>query len=357
MNSRKILNILFLLAFLTSLVGGNTSAVRAGAPLPGVKDKPEKPVRLTQADRDAAAARAAEAGFTLETAATANMAMAGDAPRYFSHPNYANSPLPSNVVADWNAIAQEILQPTPMPGMPMTMGGISMSAAFVYLAYTQAAIYDALVAIEGGYQPYAFVAVPDPTASREAAVATAAYTVLKHYLPLEPTLDGIYLDALAAIPDGAAKTAGITIGLEAANAIIALRLNDGVMDLTETYTVLPPGPGIWEPTMLPDGTIIPPVDPWMATLQPFLRATPELYRPVAPPALDDPAYVADLNEVRDYGWSCKRPTHRRADRGSQFLGDQYGHPDQRRLSPTCSDPQLEPARHGSLDGDGQYDRH
>jgi FtsP/CotA-like multicopper oxidase with cupredoxin domain len=50
--------------------------------------------RVTQADREAAAARAAADGLTLPTAETAAMAMAGEAPHYFSVANYANSQLP-----------------------------------------------------------------------------------------------------------------------------------------------------------------------------------------------------------------------------------------------------------------------
>jgi hypothetical protein len=49
---------------------------------------------VSHADRLAAAKRATEAGFVMETMATAAMAMPGTAPRYFSHPNYANSPYP-----------------------------------------------------------------------------------------------------------------------------------------------------------------------------------------------------------------------------------------------------------------------
>lgn len=300
---RKVLNIIVLIMVATSLMFGWTGQALAqkDQPLPDKKVKDKEP-KITQADREAAAARAADAGLELPTLGAAAMAMPamGDAPHYFSVPNYANSPLPGNAVAEWNAITQQILQPMPMPGMPMTMSGISMSTAFVYLGYVQAAIYDALVAIEGGYAPYAYsAAAPDPTASREAAVATAAYTVLQHYLPdLAPTNQ--YQDALATVVDGPAKDAGIAIGQAAADAIIALRSGDGLLD-PDVYTVLPPGPGIWEPTVMPDGTVVPPVDPWMATLKPFLRATPEQYRPAPPPALDDPAYLADLAEVRDYG--------------------------------------------------------
>jgi hypothetical protein len=219
----------------------------------------------------------------------------------FSHPNDASSPLSGNIVSEWNAIAQEVLQPTPMPGMPMPMA--SMSASFVYLAYTQIAVYDALLAIEGGYKPYAYTApAPNPQASREAAVATAAYTVLKHFFPLDHTLDGKYIDSMATIPNGQAKLDGIAIGTAAANAIIALRAGD-ILAGDGGYTVPPPGPGVWQPTlMMPDGvTPAAPVDPWMANLKPFLRADPAQYDPGPPPALDDPQYLADLAEVKDVG--------------------------------------------------------
>lgn len=50
--------------------------------------------KITPADRKAAAKRAADSGFQLPQMGEAQMATPGAAPRYFSHPNYANSPLP-----------------------------------------------------------------------------------------------------------------------------------------------------------------------------------------------------------------------------------------------------------------------
>ncbi len=61
------------------------------------------------------------------------------------------------------------------------------------------------------------------TAAREAAVATAAFKILSHYLPLDTTLPIKYAESLAAIPDGAEKEAGIVIGEQAADEIILLR--------------------------------------------------------------------------------------------------------------------------------------
>jgi FtsP/CotA-like multicopper oxidase with cupredoxin domain len=297
MKQQRKIRILSWILWVSLLVWGAGPAI--GAPnnlAPGQEKK------ITQADRQAAADRAAASGLVLETMGTANMAMPGAAPHYFSHPNYANSPLPGNVVSEWNAIAQEILQPTPMPGMPMPMGGTSMSAAFVYLSYVQGAVYNALVAIEGGYTPYHSTLTADLNASRDAAVAAAAYGVLKNYFPGDATLDGKYNAVLAAIPDSASKTDGIAVGQAAAAEIIALRAGD-VLSGNGGYTLPDPGPGVWEPTaLMPDGvTPMPPMDPWMAVLKPFLRSGAADLRPVAPPALDDPQYLLDLAEVREIG--------------------------------------------------------
>ncbi|MDO9086612.1 MAG: multicopper oxidase domain-containing protein [Anaerolineaceae bacterium] len=331
MSKNKILNVFILFTLIFSLFMSGNSQVQAQTvnPPDGIV-RPEKQEKITQEDRQAAADRASEGGFSLEASVTMDapmsMDMDGDVPRYFSHPNYANSPLPGNIVSDWNAIAQDVLQP-PMAGM--SMGDISMATAFVYLSYTQAAVYNALIAIEGGYYAYdgnpTFVTfipmlvgggtdaavggeisttnfITDSTAAREAAVATAAYKVLIHYLPGNMVLPVKYAESLATIPDGPEKTLGISIGDQAAAEIIALRENDGLL-APDTYTPPAPGPGVWEPTMLlMDGvTFAPPVDPWMAQLKPFLRDTPDQYRPVPPPALDSPEYAADLNEVKEIG--------------------------------------------------------
>jgi len=61
-----------------------------------VKEKQDK--KIDQADRDAAAARVLQDGalnpLMMVDAQAAAIAAPGEAPRYFSHPNYANSPLP-----------------------------------------------------------------------------------------------------------------------------------------------------------------------------------------------------------------------------------------------------------------------
>ena len=79
------------------------------------------------------------------------------------------------------------------------------------------------------------------TASKQAAVATAAYTVLSDIVaavpdavsfPNRPSLTSLqlhlqYAASLAAIPNGQSKTDGIAAGNAAANAMIAARQGDG----------------------------------------------------------------------------------------------------------------------------------
>ena len=59
-------------------------------------------------------------------------------------------------------------------------------------------MYDAVVAIEGGFEPYLIVPGVPPGASPEAAAASAAYGVLVSYFPAQkPALDAAYAATLA----------------------------------------------------------------------------------------------------------------------------------------------------------------
>src|SRR5512138_928356 len=101
---------------------------------------------------------------------------------------------------NWNTIAQRVT---------VQVAKQFPQQAMVYLSYVQAAVYNAVVAIEGRYEPYKTNLAPRPGASIDAAVAAAAYTVLTHYFPAQQAaLEADYAAALAAIPDGAAKDAG-----------------------------------------------------------------------------------------------------------------------------------------------------
>ena len=66
-----------------------------------------------------------------------------------------------------------------------TASGLAAPEGFVIFANVDIAVYDSLMAIRGGYQPFAVdVEAPDG-ASAEAAVAAAARDTLVHYLPAQ----------------------------------------------------------------------------------------------------------------------------------------------------------------------------
>jgi hypothetical protein len=199
----------------------------------------------------------------------------------------ASTPASPGSFITWNGIARRAA---------IQVAGQTTAHAMTSIAFTQAAVYDAVVAIQGGYQPYQVRLAQLPDASIDAAVATAAHHVLVHYFPTQQAaLDADYATALAAVPDGAAKTAGIMVGQTTANGLIARRQGDG-MEADIGFTMPAPGPGVWQ---LPQGQN--PMTPWASKLRPFLLQSPDQFRPDAPATLTSRAWAADFNEVKLIG--------------------------------------------------------
>ena len=164
-------------------------------------------------------------------------------------------------------------------------------------AMVHGAIYDAVNAIAGTpYQPYLGAPHASGVESLEAAVATAAYHVLRALFPEQATrLRAQYGDALAALPEDRSTQGGIAVGSQAAAAMLEARQDDGAFG-SETWTV---GtlPGQWRPT--------PPFfgfgGAWVGQVKPFTIPDPALFRTSGPPALPSGAYADDLNEVQLLG--------------------------------------------------------
>ena len=127
---------------------------------------------------------------------------------------------------------------------------LSPAEGHTIFAYVAIAVYDSVMAVKGGYEPFAVDVDAPGGASAEAAVAAAAHRILVHYLPAQAAtiVDPAYTASLATIPDGQAKTDGIATGEEVAARLIALRADDGFR-APVTYTPPnPPIPGVWIPT-------------------------------------------------------------------------------------------------------------
>jgi hypothetical protein len=192
------------------------------------------------------------------------------------------------VITDWNAIATTTL-----------LGDTTKVApeVILYMGFVQAAVYDAVVGVEGRYKPYRFHArVPGGTSAQAAAVA-AAHKILVTYSPYgQATLDAAYAASLARLPDGKAKTHGIAFGTRAADNLISLRANDG-RNAPILFTQ-PPAPGVWRPT---PPAFAPMLVPWLGFVTPLLVHSPTQFAPPAPPKLTSARYTRDFNEVKTLG--------------------------------------------------------
>ena len=199
----------------------------------------------------------------------------------------AQASSPGRAVADWSLIAQNAIV-----GVARKFPG----EAAVYMGIVHAAIYDVVVAIEGGYRPYAITPTVPPNTSVDAAVAAAVHRVLVGRFPDQLfNLDTTYLAYLEGIPDGEAKTHGIAVGEEVGLGMLLLRANDG-LDRTVPYVQPTPGPGVYEPTApaTPVGARLPHVTP-------LALQSASQFRPNGPPALTSGEYARDFNEVNAFG--------------------------------------------------------
>ena len=168
----------------------------------------------------------------------------------------------------------------------------------VISAYVGIAVYDSVMAIEGGYEPFAVDVEGPGGASPEAAVVAAAHAVLVHYIPEQQAtiLDPAYVESLATIPDGQAKDDGVATGEEVADRLIDQRADDGFRVNVEYVPPDPPVPGVWIPTQP-----APPIGTYLPAMRPFSLRTPSQFRPNGPPRLSSRRWARDYNEVKEIG--------------------------------------------------------
>jgi hypothetical protein len=187
------------------------------------------------------------------------------------------TPAQANVVTEWNTLAMQCIS---RPGL-----GILLDIAIV-----QAAVHDAIQAIEHKYEPYFAKPPASGEESRAAAAAAAARRVLGTVCPpaAQPALD------TALEPYVAGNDPGLAIGYAA---------GDALLTKLRPTPVLPPfvggtGPGEWRPT--PPGNA-PMVFLYFATTEPFVMTSPSQFRPGPPPALSNNKYQREYDEVKKYG--------------------------------------------------------
>ncbi|MEA3000754.1 MAG: hypothetical protein QOK17_2587 [Sphingomonadales bacterium] len=198
----------------------------------------------------------------------------------------AAQPARADTVADWWDYAMKI-------GSPLTAASQTPDQA---RAVTRAslAMFEALDAIDRRYESYLGVPAGDPSASQDAAAATAAYTVLVQSFPaLKTAIEESYQITMAEVPDGKAKEAGRAIGEAAGKAA----LQAGGLDPAIAQTPYRPrtSPGEWVATGLPS------IDVWQIALKPWAIGSVDALLPPPPVALGSARWAKDYEEVRRFG--------------------------------------------------------
>ncbi len=191
-------------------------------------------------------------------------------------------------VTQWNRYATDAL---------IVTAGQAPPVAVIHLAMVHGAVYDAVNAIDRGYQPYLTLPQANPWDSKDAAAATAAYRVLVSIVPLQqPALQVRYDDAVTLIPAGPPKDAGIAAGEAAAAAMIAARTNDGRFGPFRFATGT--DVGVWRPPLPPFA-----IDPnsWTKDVKPFMIENSSQFRSKGPYPLTSPQYAREFNEVKAIG--------------------------------------------------------
>lgn len=224
----------------------------------------------------------------------------------------------TNVVIDWNENAGQASVAA------CFLGGYGPQEARMY-AMMHIAVHDALNAITPRSEPYAAHLSAPSGASTAAATAAASRDVLvttlrsfAFFLPEGCIAAGVqsveddYAAALAGIPDGSAKSNGVTLGREAAAAVLALRASDGYDTmLTDPAFVEGTEPGEYRYT---PGTPFAFAPHLGEDLRPFALESGSQFLPGPPYSVTSTEYAADVNEVQRLGGDgVTTPSARTAD--------------------------------------------
>ena len=210
-------------------------------------------------------------------------------PDWWHDKGHVNDKLSNQIILEWSNAAFEAAGGA-AEGHPLLA---SRTEAMMHIA-----IHDALNAITPVYEQYVYKSHRYNSANPFTAVASAAHTVLKASWPDSATmLDAKLSASLSGIPDGNSKNEGIALGMAAANAILALRANDGAYQNPIADVPVSKVPGVYN--------AVPPNNfryaPFWKSMQLFSLETHEQFRSSPPPALNSPEYAHAFNEVKNFG--------------------------------------------------------
>ena len=195
-------------------------------------------------------------------------------------------PAQADVVTQWNARTLQCVQGGPTPANRAGPPGL------LDIAIVQAAVHDAVQAIEGHYEAYHYT---NPAllgaGSPQAAAANAAYRMLVGlYQAGNACLVGVTNPAVTYAGD-----AGLQAGAEAAAALLPLYRPTFVSPIDPFFGGTDPGE--WRPTPgITQGT-----NAFMAYTEPLTLLRPSQFRPSRYPPMVSDIYRREYNEVKALG--------------------------------------------------------
>ena len=194
------------------------------------------------------------------------------------------------VIIKWNQLAQKHI------------GGPPFGQARMY-AMVHVAMADAVVAVQGQYQPFRVDRWAPRGASAEAAAAQAAHDVLYALITAQASRDAF--DAalaadLAPLPPGL-RASGVQVGKTVAAAVLAWRANDRFATANPQPPAFLPStlPGIWRQTTA--GAAGAAQFSLLGDVEPFGLLSSTQFLPLPPPQLESERYALDFKEVKDEG--------------------------------------------------------
>ena len=220
-----------------------------------------------------------------------------------------------------SAVANDVVQWNETTMKVILANGQNNIVSTRTLTMVQAAVHDALNAINRRYDAYYFDGPADAGASPEAATAAAAHTVLVGIVSTAGTpaqrsgalalVEQAYAASLARVADAAARNRGVAVGRADGSGMLTVRRDDGASrDAVYTPGV---GAGKWRPhpnpvpanppIANPDAArgYLPSAMPGWGNVTPFTLLSASQFWLPGPPPLSSPTYARDFNEVKALG--------------------------------------------------------
>jgi hypothetical protein len=208
---------------------------------------------------------------------------------------------------DWNEIAINAsgLDHTPVaPGDPRIFGEqLGPGRSSRAMAIVHIAMFDSINAISGGFRSYTNIPRAGNNTSMEAAIVQSAHDTLVAMFPSQKlAFDALLAEDLSHIGPIHKKENGITLGKQAAAAILALRGADGSQHAEPRLGIdyfTSNDPGKWRQDPI---SLIPiALGAHWGEVTPFALLSSSQFRVPPPPSMSSTAYAAAYNEVKRVG--------------------------------------------------------